>query len=158
MNLKHLRATRITKVYQEYQDEALAELNASTLAVIDEIPKRKALEAEWQDAARKAEAEQEEQRIENEQRIAREAVEAADLESKRELEQRDAAAAKEKAKTAAAEAWQEARERNTKHKGAINRAAVKAIQEVLPFVTDDDAKKLVKAIVAGNIPNVTINY
>jgi len=149
--LAEARKAVITKVYMEYQDEAINAKNQSIVELTDAIPKAEELERNAEAARVLAEKQAEDLRIENEQRIAREAVENADIDARRELEERDRKAAQEKAE-------QEARERNTKHKGAINRAAVKAIQEVLPFVTDDDAKKLVKAIVAGNIPNVTINY
>jgi hypothetical protein len=151
INLEKLRAIKITKTFQEYQEEANNAKNAAMVAVIEAIPKQEEREREAEAQRLQAEQEAEDARIEEEQRIAREAVEAADLESKRELEEIQEREAQEKAD-------QEARERNTRHKAAVNRAAAEGIQAVLKFITDDDAKTLVKAIVKGKIPNVTISY
>lgn len=149
-NLKQLRATKITKIYAEYQDEAINAMNASIVAVTDAIPKAVNREVEQANAAQEAAQEAEDARIENEQRIAREAVEAAEIESQRELQ-----AIQEQAAQEAAD--KEAREKNTRHKGAINKAASEKIQ-LITGCGEPMAKTLVKAIVNGNIPNVTINY
>ncbi len=147
--LDEARKATITKVYMEYQDEAINAKNQAIVELTDAIPKAEEFERNAEAARILAEKKAEDLRIENEQRIAREAVENADLEAKQELERRDAAEAQEKSE-------QEARERNTRHKGAINRAAAEAIDKV---VADKElAKAIVSAIVKGKIPNVTINY
>jgi hypothetical protein len=150
-SLETLRNMKITKIYAEYQDDAINEKNASIVALTEAIPKAEDAEREAADNLRRAEEEAENNRIEEEQRIAREAVENAEIESANELKQIQEDAAQEAAD-------KEKREKNTKHKGAVNRGAAAGIQKVLTFITDEDAKKLVKAIVNGNIPNVTINY
>jgi hypothetical protein len=148
-NLVALRKVKVTKIYAEYQDDAINKLNAAIVAVMDAIPIAKSAEREIADQLVANKKLAEEQRVENEQRIAREAVEASEGEAKRELEQRDATAAAEKAE-------QDKRDRNTQHKGKINREAAAAIA----VVTADQelAKAIVSAIVKGKIPNVTINY
>jgi hypothetical protein len=151
VNLQNLRDMKITKAFAEYQDDAVNAKNEAIVTLLDAIPKQETAEREAEDARIQEEQAAEELRIEQEQRIAREAVEAADLQAKRELEARDWMEAQAKAD-------QEARERNTRHKGQVNKAAAAGIQEVLTFITDDDAKTLVKAIVMGKIPNVTITY
>ena len=153
-NLVDLRKVKVTKIFAEYQDDAINKLNAAIVAVTDAVPIAKAAEREAIDARVAAEKLQEEQRIENEQRIAREAVEASEGEAKRELQQRDATAAAEKAD-------QEARDKNTRHKGQVNRNAAEAIEYILGSMGEepaDVAKKIVKAIVKGQIPAVHINY
>jgi hypothetical protein len=148
--LKKLQALKITKIYQEFQDEAINAKNAAVVNLLEWIPKAKEAEREAADNRRRAEEEAENNRVEEEQRIAREAVEAADLESTRELQELQDKAAQETAD-------QEKRERDTKHKGRVHREAAEAIKE---WAGCDliKAKGVVKAIVAGKIPNVTINY
>jgi hypothetical protein len=150
-NQEKLKAIKITKLYGEYQDEAINAKNAALVELGDAIPAQEEREFEEENNLRRANEEAENNRIEEEQRIAREAVEAADLESTRELEQIQETAAQETAE-------QEKRERDTKHKGKVHREAAAGIQKVLTFITDDDAKKLVKAMVKHQIPHTTINY
>jgi len=145
-----LKTMKITKKYAEYQDEAINAKNEAIVKLIDAIPAQEAREHEAAENERRRLEEEDEQRIEEEQRIARKAVEDADLESTREL-------AEIKRKEDMAKAEQEAREKNTRYKGEVNSLAAIGIQKVLD-VNEVEAKKLVKAIVNGNIPNVTINY
>lgn len=149
--LKQLRATKITKIYAEYQDEAINAVNASIVALTDAIPKAADLEREAENAAQEAAQEAEDRRIEEEQRIAREAVEAAEIESQRELQ-----AIQEQAAQEAAD--KEKREKDTRHKGRINREAVEALVTVNPSCDEVLAKQIVKSIVQGKIDHITINY
>lgn len=57
----------------------------------------------------------------------------------------------------AAQQEQERRERNTKHKGQTNRAAVAAMVSC-SGITEDQAKLIVKGIVTNKVPAVSINY
>jgi len=150
VNQGMLKTMKITKKYAEYQDEAINAKNEAIVKLIDAIPAQEAREHEAAENERRRLEEEDEQRIEEEQRIARKAVEDADLESTREL-------AEIKRKEDMAKAEQEAREKNTRYKGEVNSLAAIGIQKVLD-VNEVEAKKLVKAIVNGNIPNVTINY
>jgi hypothetical protein len=154
-NLADLRKVKVTKIFAEFQDDAINKLNAAIVAVTDAVPIAKAAEREAADALAAAEKLQDEQRIENEQRIAREAVEASEGEAKRELQQRDATAAAEQAD-------QDKRDRNTRHKGQVNRSAADAIEYVLSQHGDippaDAAKLIIKSIVKGQIPAVHITY
>jgi len=52
---------------------------------------------------------------------------------------------------------QERRERNTKHKGKINRSAVEALI-ACSGITETQAKMIVKGIITNKIPAVSINY
>jgi len=52
---------------------------------------------------------------------------------------------------------QERRERNTEHKKTINNAALSALAEHA-WLTEEQAKLVVKAIAYGRVPAVTINY
>lgn len=147
-NLEKLRGMKVTKIYGEYQDEAITVKNAAIVHILDWLPKIQTLEREAEDKRVREEQEAEERRIEEEQRIAREAVDAADLEAKQEIARRDAAEAQEKAD-------QEAREKDVKHRRACNREAVEALVD---FVSEPDAKRIITAIAKGKIPYITINY
>lgn len=165
VGLAKLRSMKITKVFEEFQEEANNRKNESIVNLIEAIPKREALEAEFAEAARKAEEQKEADRIQRENDIASQAVKDAENKAQRELDQRDAAEAQEKAD-------QEKREKNTRHKGAINKAAASAIEEIVSRYLGDGgealeedwgnpeemSKAIVKAIVVGNVPSVTINY
>jgi len=52
---------------------------------------------------------------------------------------------------------QERRERDTTHKAAVNNAALSALVEHA-WLTEEQAKLVVKAIAYGRIPDVSINY
>ena len=149
--LGHEGLAQVTKIYGEYQDEAINAKNAAVVNILHWIPKAEQLEQESENNRILAETQAENERIEEEQRIAREAVEAADLESTRELEEIQRKAAQETADL-------EARKRDTHLKGKIHREIAADIQTMLPFITDDDAKKLVKAMVKHQIRHITINY
>ena len=150
-NQEKLKDMKITKIYAEYQDEAINAKNEAIVTLIDAIPAQEAREREAAENTRRANEEAENNRVEEEQRIAREAVENAEIESANELKRIQDEAAQETAD-------QEKRERDTKHKGRINREAVEALVKVNPSLDDVLAKQIVKSIVQGKIPNVTINY
>ncbi len=151
-DLVDVRAMKITKIYAEYQDEAIAAKNETIVALLDLIPIQEQAEADAIELQEKRDAEVEEKRVANEQRIAREAVDAADLEAKQELERRDREEAQEKAD-------QEAREANTRHKGKVHReVAADFVTMLNGRITEDDAKKLVKALVKKQIRHTTITY
>lgn len=147
-----LKELKITKRFAEYQDEAINLKNAGVIAIMDAIPIAETREREAEDNERRRLKEEEEKRVANEQRIAREAVDAADLEAKQELERRDREEAQEKAD-------QEAREANTRHKGKVHReVAADFVTMLNGRITEDDAKKLVKALVKKQIRHTTITY
>jgi outer membrane translocation and assembly module TamA len=155
-NLETLRDMKITKIYGEWQDEALNEKNAAIVALTEEIPKAKDREFEAAENDRRRQEEEDSQRVENEQRIAREAVEAAEIEAKQELQ--DKLDEEQRLKDE-----QEARERNTQHKGKVHREIAADITTMLvPYAANADldelSKKLVKAMVKGQIRHTTINY
>jgi hypothetical protein len=149
--IEKLRYMKITKIYGEYQDEAINAKNAAIVQLTEAVPAQEEREYDARNNLLQAEQEVEEKRIEEEQRIAREAVEAADLESTRELEEIQRKAAHETAEQAK-------RERDTRHKAKVHREAAAGIQKVLEHITDDDAKKLVRAMVKKQIPYIHIYY
>ncbi len=151
LSLEKLRAMKITKVYQEYQDQAINAKNAAVVAVLEAIPLAEAREMEAENARLYAEQQAEDLRIEEEQRIAREAVEAADLESTRELEEIQRKAAAETAE-------QEARDNDVKHKRRVHREALETMVKVNPSCDEVLAKQIIKSIVAGKIDHITITY
>jgi len=149
--LKKLQALKITKTYQEFQDEAINAKNAAVVNLLEWIPKAVAAEREAADNRRRAEEEAENNRVEEEQRIARAAVEAADLESTRELQRVQDEAAQETADKGK-------REGDSKHTGRIHREAAEALVKINPSLDDVLARQIVKSIVKHQIPNVSINY
>lgn len=156
-SLQHLKDLKITKRFAEYQDEAVNLKNAGVIAIMDAIPIAETREREAEDNERRRLKEEEEQRVENEQRIAREAVAAAEIEAKQELQ--DKLDEEQRLKDE-----QEARERNTQYKGKVNREAAADITTILSGIEpgetpwDEVAKKIVKAVVKGQIRHTTINY
>lgn len=150
VNQGMLKAMKITRKYGEYQDDAINAKNEALVTLIDSIPAQEEREHEARENERRRQEEEDAQRVEKEQRIAREAVESADLESKRELQQIQDDKAQETRHL-------EARKRDTHLKGKMHSEAAAGIQKVLD-INEVEAKKLVKAIVVGNIPNVTFNY
>jgi hypothetical protein len=150
-SLATLRAIKITKIYGEYQDEAINAKNASIVQLTEAIPLAEVREREAEDARLYAEQQAENQRVEEEQRIARDAVASADLESANELKRIQDEAAQEQAD-------KEKRERDTKHKGRIHREAAEALVKINPSLDDVLARQIVKSIVKHQIPNVTLNY
>jgi hypothetical protein len=148
--IEKLRYMKITKIYGEYQDEAINAKNAAIVQLTEAVPAQEEREYDARNNLLQAEQEADEKRVEEEQRIAREAVEAADLESKRELQEIQDKAARETAE-------QQAREKNTRHKGDVNRAILNGIR-LAADIGEPEAKKIIKAIINGKIPNVSINY
>lgn len=148
-NLERLRAMKITKTFAEYQDEAINAKNEAIVKLIDAIPAQEEREFENENNLRRANEETENNRIEEEQRIARKAVEAADLESTRELEEIQRKAAQETAD-------QLAREKDVRHRRAINNS----IMEIFIDLGADRglAKKIVQHIAKGKIPSISVNY
>lgn len=148
-NIERLRYMKITKVYGEYQDEAINAKNAAIVSLTEAVPPQEQREFDARENERRREEEELVQRVEEEQRIAREAVEAADLESTRELEEIQRKAAAETAE-------KEAREKDVKHRRAINNS----IKEIFIDLGADQAlaKKIVQHIAQGKIPSVSVNY
>ncbi len=148
-NIEKLRYMKITKIYGEYQDEAINAKNAAIVKLTEAVPAQEQREYDARNALLEAEKEADNKRIEEEQRIAREAVEAADLESTRELEEIQRKAAQETAE-------QQAREKDVKHRRAINNS----IMEIFIDLGADRglAKKIVQHIAQGKIPSVSVNY
>ncbi|NLY16618.1 MAG: hypothetical protein GXZ05_09620 [Gammaproteobacteria bacterium] len=76
-------------------------------------------------------------------------------------QQAEAAAQAERDRIAAeqakADAEKAAREADREHQGNINRAAMEAIQQA-GSLSDEQAREVIRAIVKGQVPNVTINY
>lgn len=130
------------KARQE-QAEALAKAQAEK-----ELAEQRRIAAEKQAEIDRIEAENraEQERIAAEQRAAEQAEAAAQAE-------RDRIAAEQ----ARAEAERKAREADREHQGNINRAAMEAIQQA-GSLSDDQARAVIRAIVKGQVPNVTINY
>lgn len=50
------------------------------------------------------------------------------------------------------------KDRNTRHRGKVNNAAMEALFIAVPSLSTTDAKKIIQAIVKGEIPNVSISY
>jgi len=147
--VEKLRYMKITKIYGEYQDEAINAKNAAIANLTEAVPAQEQREFDARENERRAQEEQDNQRVEEEQRIAREAVEAADLESTRELEEIQRKAAAETAK-------QEARDRDVKHRRRCNNEAVADLIKLK--VGDILAKQIVAAIAKGKITNIKIHY
>lgn len=104
-----------------------------------------------------AEKQAEADRIAAEQKAERDRIEA----QARAKQQAEAAAQAERDRIAAEQAKAEeekaAREADHEHKATINRAALAAIQSA-GQLTDEQARGVIRAIVKGQVPNVTINY
>ena len=129
-------------------------------------------QAEREEQIRKDAADKARRDAEEAQKQAREKLE--EEQNARKRAEELAAQAEENAKRAAEQARHEAeekqrreaeaaaeevrkREANTQHKGRVNRAASEAI-EAAGNVSPATAKKIVKAIVAGKVPGVRIEY
>lgn len=113
-----------------------------------EIAERAAEEAR-QEEIRKAKAEQDER-----DRAAQAEIEAANRRAA-ELER----AERERAEQAEKErAEQDAREADRKHRGEVMKAAKEAMMQAAPGINEIAAKQIVLAIVAGEIPNVTLRF
>ena len=129
----------------------------------EEAIAREAAEKAQQEQARelakaKADAELAEQhRIAQEEQAAKDKAEA----ERKAKEAAEQAAAQERQRIAdeqaKAEAEQKAREADEEHRGAINRAALEAIQQA-GGIEYDQARAIIVAIIKGQVPSVTINY
>jgi hypothetical protein len=156
-NVEKLRYMKITKLYAEYQDEAINAKNAAIVQLVEAVPAQEEREFEEENNLRRANEEAENNRIEEEQRIAREAVENAEIESATELKRIQDKVAQETADKAK-------RERDTKHKGRIHREAAADIETILKSIEpgsigwDEISKKIVKALVKNQIRHTIINY
>lgn len=139
------RKDREAKIAQEAREEAERQANAKA-----EHEKR---EREAQENRLKLEAETaQRQRLEAENR-------AKEAEARAEREIKEAAVRAELDRAAKIELEreeQEKRERNTKHKAAINNAAVNAL--VQGGIDKDEAKAVITLIAKGSVPGASINY
>ena len=153
---------------------AMAKQREAEQAELERLRKEKA-----DREAKEAEERRQREQAEREEEIRREAAEKVAREKEEELRkereareqaERDRQAADERAERAKQEAEEQQRReaeakaeeerkrlRNTQHKGNVNREAAHAIEKIANCSTVT-AKKIVKAIVEGKIPNVTINY
>lgn len=104
-----------------------------------------------------AEKQAEADRIAAEQKAERDRIEA----QARAKQQAEAAAQAERDRIAAEQAKAEeekaAREADREHQGNVNRAAMEAMQQA-GSLSDEQARGVIRAIVKGQVPNVTINY
>lgn len=108
------------------------------------------------DAADKArEAEQEKARLEQVERdrVSREQIDKANREAEELRQKEEARLANERAEKAA----QDTRDRDRKHRGEIMKAAKEAIMSV-SGADEETAKKIVLAIVAGEVPNTKVTF
>ena len=173
----------ITGSWEEYASDAGKAKDVAISALTEAIEKRQAYDAEQAELAelRKLQAEQEQKdrddalRREGEERAKREAEEAvqAGIVAKENAERRAKEADERAADQAIAAAKQERerieaeqnaekeaaanRERNTQHKGRINRAVVSALMEETG-ITEIQAKAVVSSIAKGRITHVEISY
>lgn len=144
------RVEREERIAREAAEKAKAAAEAEVLAAKQkaELEEQKRIAAEKQaeldkiEAAKKAEQE----RIDAEKRAA-ERVEAAAQAERDRIAQQQAAVEREK----------QARERDQEHRRKINRDALAAIVQT-SGITAEQAEKIVRAIVSGSVPNVSINY
>lgn len=141
----------------EAQARALLE---STLAKVqgayDEQIKRNEQEAAQRAAEQAATAAQQEAQRQIDEANARAAQAEADAQAEREhiaAEQREQARQRQAAIDA-----EEARKRNQRHRTKIHDTAATAIVAAAAGVTDEQAKAIVMAIAAGNVPAVSIQY
>ena len=129
----------------------------------EEAVAREAAEAAKQEQAEALAKAQAEKELAEQRRIAAEKQaeqDRADAERKA-AEAAEQAAARERQRIAdeqaKAEAEQKAREADKEHKGAINRAALEAIQAA-GQITEEQARAITVAIIKGQVPAVTISY
>lgn len=159
-DIDKLKAIEIGEDWQEYQGQAMSARDAALVALYEEIPKRQQAEDDAAElkARREQEAREAQERRDAEiaERAAREERERIEREQaaaeERERKQREQAEAEERREREE----QEARERNTRYKGACNKEAAAAIEKI--GVNEEIAQNIVRAIAAGKIPRVTINY
>jgi hypothetical protein len=151
--LAKLRAEAVERAQKE-RDEAIARAaEAKALAKAEADAKG---ERDRVDAAAKAEKAAAEKR-ELELKLQAEAAELRTVEVKQEALREAERVARESAQKSLAEAAaKQAREANTKHRGAINRSALTALVE--GGIPEDMAKKVITLIAAKSIPAVSISY
>ena len=165
-------AAKVERDRREAEDKARREREAIEAAAKKEREEaaRKIRESEEKAAAERAAAERRERDLA--ERIAREKAEAEQREARAKAEAETAArraredadrrvreveeAAARKAEGEVAE--QAKREGNRRHVAGINRAAAAAIRAIVDAGGDEIAENIVRAIVAGKIPAVTIRY
>lgn len=147
------KALRDAELKQQQEREAAAK------AIADAEAKAKAEReaAERRELQLKIDAENaERRRLEAEQKAKQDAI---DAQAKAEREKQAAIEAERKRVTDAEEQAareQAKREADTKHKAAINRAALAAMVE--NGISEECAKACIKLIASGKIPNIEINY
>lgn len=126
-------------------ERAKAELEAREQAKQREI-------AEAAEAARQAEIDKAQKEQAERERIAQEAIAKANAERDEYKRQQEDAEASERA----AKAEQDARDKDRKHRGEVMKSAKEAMMSL--GADEETAKKIVLAIVAGEIPNTRITF
>lgn len=126
-------------------ERAKAELEAREQAKQREI-------AEAAEAARQAEIDKAQKEQAERERIAQEAIAKANAERDEYKRQQEEAEASERA----AKAEQDARDKDRAHRGAVKKAAKEAMMEY--GASEDVARNIISAIVAGEIPNTRITF
>jgi len=152
--LNEVASIEVDESFDEFMAKGTAEKKATLLVLesgLELALKREKERAELEELRAEKEIKE---RKEREARIAKDAAEAATKAAEKAAAEKDAEAQRAKDK---AQAEQEKREANTRHTGKINKAAADAIS-IAGDITVDAAKNIVKAIVLGKIPNVTITY
>lgn len=179
--LEELEAIKIDDSWEEFANQAAIVRDTAISALKVAIEQREKHDAEQAELEKFRTEEDERERLANEERIRQEATAAAERKAKAEAERleqekKDAVAraerAEEQAKVAAenarlaeikrqddaaadAIAEQKRLEANTQHIGKIRKEAKEALMK---YVDEPTAKKIVLAINAGAIPNVSIKY
>lgn len=128
--------------FYEYTEHALKARNASREALSELFSRALKYESEQEELAKLRKESEERNRIESEERIKRETIEAENFKAKAEADRIE----NERLK----------RERDREHVGAVRSAAKEAL--MARGASEDLARKIVLAINAGEIPNVKIIY
>lgn len=136
-------AEREAAIKRETDAKAEAERRELELKLQAERAEREKLEAQQREQAAKEQAERERKQAEENARIAAENARQAEIQRQQQEQE-------------SARLEQEQRESNKRHCGEVNRNAKNAL--MLFGLTDTQAMDVVKAIVAGKIPNVSIKY
>ena len=167
--LTELEGTAIDDTWQEKQTEAGVAKEAAILKVTQALESRKQYEAQQAELERLRQEQAKRDQEERERQIAEQARQA---EADRQLQER--AASQRQAEEAAARAAEQERQRieaqqkaeqeeaarraaDVEHRRSINAAAITAIM-LAADVDPEQAQLLLKAIVLGKIPNVSISY
>lgn len=164
LELERLRQEQIAREQKEHEEQiareaaerAKEETEAKAKAEAERVEREK-LEAEQRERQARIEAEQAEQRRIAAEEQAKRDAEAAEQKRLADIEAaKQAEIARQQAEIQRQQQEQAAREADLEHRKAINNNAVNAMMQV--GITQEQAQQLVKMMVNGHIPNVTINY